>query len=144
MKVMKKSLWSRVQRILLLAAGGATLGFVVVTLVEAVPRPLTIEVRASEALVQNRRARLTLTREGEAVVEANDGPRPDGTGLLSYKFWLSPNPHELELRLQGCPAVRRRVDPARQDRLAFRYSCAPSSGEPTETRGGPPRADDEG
>ena len=137
-------MWSRLQRLLLLAAGGATLGFVVVTLVEAVPRPLTIEIRTAEDLVQNRRSQLTITLDGEAVVEADDAPRRAGTGLLSYRFWLSPKPHELELRLQGCRAVRRRVDPARQDRLAFRYSCDPSSDETSAPRAGARTARDEG
>lgn len=112
----------RLRRIILLAAGGALAGALVVTAFGAVPRPVDVEVAYDRAQLAGRESYTVITADGQAAVEIRETVAGEG-GPAHHRFWLSPEPHRIEIRVRGCPPIRRTFNPKDVGRLALSYAC---------------------
>lgn len=111
------------RRVILLTAGGLALGAVVITVFNAAPRPVDIVVNVQDSSLRDRRSSLMIWSEGESVAEVDTGRGAIGSGRLQFHFWLAPQLHRLELRLDGCVPEVRTFNPREVDLVAFVYRC---------------------
>lgn len=112
-----------VRRVVLLTAGGLALGAAVITVFNAAPRPVDIVVDLQDSSLHDRRSSLTIWSEGESVAEVDTGRGAIESGRLEFRFWLAPQLHRLELRLDGCVPEVRTFNPTEGDLVAFVYRC---------------------
>lgn len=111
------------RHVVLIIAGGLALGAAVTTIFNAAPRPVDIVATVEDPELRERGSSLIIESEGEIVAEVDSLHGARETERLEFHFWLSPQPHRLELRLDGCPPEVRTFNPKDGGIVAFAYRC---------------------